>query len=42
MNDDVEFFLWAAYGMAALFCMAELGLLALRYRNICEYLGWRR
>lgn len=42
MNPDAEFYLWAAYAMVVMLCVAELGLLALRDRNIREYLGWLR
>lgn len=42
MNADVEFYLWTAYAMAGVLCIAELGMLALRYRNIRDHLGWRR
>lgn len=41
MNDEVAFFLWAAYLMGALLCFGELLTLALRYRNIRAHLGRR-
>ena len=42
MNGDAGFFVWGAYIMGALLCVAELAALALRYRNIRQHLGWWR
>lgn len=42
MNGDAAFFVWTAYIMGGLLCVAELAALALRYRNIRQHLGWRR
>lgn len=42
MNGDAGFFVWGAYVMVGLLCVAELASLALRYRNIRQHLGWRR
>lgn len=42
MNVDASLFLWGAYAMGALLGVAELAVLALRYRSIRQHLGWPR
>lgn len=42
MTDDAAFYVWSAVALCVVLCAAELASLAMRLRNICGHLGWRR